>query len=72
MRGRPAPRVCTLPSPINAPEALVVCTRAPKAPTEPDITGIRRGKQAPPPAITARARPLWQAPSVGPQPRPSP
>jgi hypothetical protein len=54
------------------PEALAVCTRAPKAPPEPEITGIRRGKQSPPPAITAQARPLWPAPSVDPQPRPSP
>jgi hypothetical protein len=54
------------------PEALAVCTRAPKAPPEPEITGVRRGKQAPPPAITARARPLWLAPSVDPSLAPAP
>jgi hypothetical protein len=54
------------------PEALAVCTRGPRASPEIEITGVSRGKQAPPPAIFARAWPLWPAPSVHPQPRPSP
>jgi hypothetical protein len=54
------------------PEALAIGTRAPRAPSEPEITGARREKQAPPPAISAQARPSWPAPSVGPQPRPNP
>jgi hypothetical protein len=71
-RGRPASCVCTSPSPISAPEALAVCTHAPRAPLEPEITGVHRGKRAPPPAITAQARPLWPVFSVNPQPHPSP
>jgi hypothetical protein len=54
------------------PAALAVCTSAPRAPPEPEITGVRRGKQAPPPAISARARPLWPAPSVDPRLTPAP
>jgi hypothetical protein len=46
----PRPRVCTSPPPINAPEALAVCTRAPKAPPELEITGVHHGKHAPLPA----------------------
>jgi hypothetical protein len=53
-------------------EALAFGTRAIKAPPEREITGAHCGKQAPPPAISARARPSWPAPSVDPQPRPSP
>jgi hypothetical protein len=53
-------------------EALAIGTHAPRASPEPEVTGARREKQAPPPAITARARPSWPAPSVEPQPRPSP
>jgi hypothetical protein len=60
------------PLPISTPGALVVCTRAPKAPPEPKITGVRRGQRAPPPAITTRARPWWPVLSVDPQPHPSP
>jgi hypothetical protein len=54
------------------PEALAVCTRAPRAPPEPEITEVHRGKQAPPPAISARARPLRPAPSVDPRLAPAP
>jgi hypothetical protein len=54
------------------PEALAVGTRAPRASPEPELTGAHREKQAPPPAITVRALPSWSAPSVEPQPHPSP
>jgi hypothetical protein len=56
----------------KCPEALAVFTCAPKAPLEPVITEVRRERQAPPSASTARARPSWPALSVDPQPRPSP
>jgi hypothetical protein len=41
----PAPR----PRLYVPPKALAVCTCAPKAPPEPEITGVRRWKRAPPP-----------------------
>jgi hypothetical protein len=51
---------------LTVTEALVVSTCAPKAPPEPVITGVRRGRQAPPPATTAQARPPWPAIPVDP------
>jgi hypothetical protein len=54
------------------PKALAVGTCTSRASPEPEIIGARREKQAPPPAISAQARPSWPAFSVEPQPRPSP
>jgi hypothetical protein len=54
------------------PEALAVGTCTPRASPEPEITGARREKQAPPPAISAQARPSWPAFFVEPQHRPIP
>jgi hypothetical protein len=71
-RGRPVPCVCVSPLPIKCPKAVAVFTCALKAPPELVITGVRRDRQAPPPATNARARPLWPAFSADPHPRPSP
>jgi hypothetical protein len=72
-RGHPHPTLLRLALAYKCPpEAFAICTCAPKAPPEPEITRVRRGKQAPPPPITARARPPWPAFPVDPQPRPSP
>jgi hypothetical protein len=62
----PRPAHLRLAPTYKCPKALVVFTCAPKALPEPVITGVRRERQAPPPATTARARPPWPALSVDP------
>jgi hypothetical protein len=61
-RGRLAPRTRAVPSPINVSKGLSRWNRTPRAPPKPRITGVRREKRAPPPAIPAQARPSWPPP----------
>jgi hypothetical protein len=64
-RTRSPPRLRLAPA-YKCRKAIAVFPRAPKLPPKPMVTGVRRERQAPPPATTARVQPPWPAFSVDP------
>jgi serralysin len=71
-RAMPDPVPSPEPMPIKQPKGSAVLPRTPSVLPKPEFAGLSPEHDAPPPAITARARPPWPALPIDPQPRPSP